>query len=52
MNEWNEEDEKKLLAIVKRAAFNSCCICCDSCLACDALELLRELGEHDDYNGN
>lgn len=33
------------LGIVKRAANNSCCICCDSCLSCDALELLREMGE-------
>lgn len=35
----------KLLDIVKRAANNSCCICCDNCLGCDAQALLRELGE-------
>lgn len=36
---------KKAIEIIKRAASNSCCICCDSCLACDATELLREIGE-------
>lgn len=40
----------QLINIVKRAAFNSCCLCCDSCLACDALELLRKLGEVDENN--
>ena len=35
----------KLLTFVKRAANNSCCICCDECLSCDAQEFLRELGE-------
>ena len=34
----------KFFDIVKRAANNSCCICCDECLACDAKELLKELG--------
>ena len=35
----------ELIKIVKRAANNSCCLCCDSCLACDATELLHQLGE-------
>ena len=34
----------RMLAIVKRTANSGCCLCCNSCLACDALELLRELG--------
>lgn len=35
----------KLLNIVKRASNNSCCICCDECLSCDAQTLLKEIGE-------
>lgn len=31
-----------MLRIVKRAAKNSCCVCCDECLSCDADKLLRE----------
>lgn len=34
----------RLMEIVKRAANNSCCICCDKCLSCDALSLLKEFG--------
>jgi len=34
----------KLIEIVKRTANNSCCLCCDKCLSCDAVEVLRELG--------
>jgi len=34
----------KLLEFVKSISKNSCCINCQ-CLACDALELLREIGE-------
>jgi hypothetical protein len=40
-----DDKYKKLLSIVKRAANNSCCICCDKCLACDANDLLKELNE-------
>jgi len=36
-------NNKRLLAIVKRAAKNSCCACCDKCLACDAKELVDEI---------
>ena len=39
-------ENEKLLAIVKRTAKSSCCLCCDSCLACDAQLLLNELGEN------
>ena len=35
----------QLLEIVKRTAKNTCCLCCSHCLACDATELLKELGE-------
>lgn len=34
----------RLMEIVKRAAHNSCCLCCDSCLSCDAKQLLKEFG--------
>lgn len=46
-------DKETLLAralqIVKRAARESCCLCRDSCFACDALNLLKEIGV--DRNG-
>lgn len=35
----------KLIDYVKRVRMNTCCLCCDPCLTCDATELLRELGE-------
>lgn len=38
---WNN----MLLDIVKRTANQSCCLCRDQCLTCDAKTLLRELGE-------
>ena len=50
ITKWNtrpsrhKEKYRKAIAIVQRAANNSCCICCDNCLACDAIDLLRELG--------
>lgn len=34
----------KLLEFAKHAAKNSCCLVC-SCLACDALTVLRQIGE-------
>jgi hypothetical protein len=34
----------RLVDILKRAAKESCCICNDSCLSCDADKLLREMG--------
>jgi len=40
--------EKKiniLLEIVKRTAANTCCLCCDPCLSCDATSVLRKIGE-------
>lgn len=40
-----EDTCDKLIQIVKRAADNSCCICCDKCLACDAKQVLNDLGE-------
>jgi hypothetical protein len=36
---------KRLIEFVKRVKSNSCCLDCNRCLACDALDLLRELGE-------
>ena len=40
-----QDNYGECLSIVRRAAKNSCCICCDNCLACDATKILRELGE-------
>ena len=33
---------ERMMKIVQRAANNSCCLCCDSCLSCDAQDLLKE----------
>ncbi len=38
----------RLMEVVRRAANNSCCICCDDCLACDAKQLLRDFGVDDE----
>jgi len=35
----------KFIAIVERAATESCCLCRDECLSCDAKDLLKELDE-------
>ena len=34
----------RLISIVKRAANNSCCLCCDRCLSCDASYIVGEIG--------
>jgi hypothetical protein len=31
------------ISLIKRAADNSCCICCDDCLRCDATKFLRRV---------
>lgn len=35
----------KLLALVKRITKESCCLCRDQCLRCDAVDLLKEYRE-------
>ena len=40
------EQKAKLIEFVKRVQKHSCCACApECCIACDALELLREIGE-------
>jgi len=33
----------KLFSIVERVAKESCCLCKDECLACDAQDLIKEM---------
>lgn len=34
----------RVIDIVKRVATQSCCLCRDECLSCDAHDVLKELG--------
>jgi hypothetical protein len=34
---------KRMVKIIERAAKESCCLCRDKCLSCDAQDLLKEL---------
>jgi hypothetical protein len=40
-----ENDLFKAMQIVERASNESCCLCRDECLSCDAKDLLREMNE-------
>lgn len=40
---YNIKLYERIISIIKRAAEQSCCLCRDECLSCDAKDLLKEL---------